>query len=128
MLLSVGRRYNPGMKSLLIIVLLFALAAAAFFTKPGKEDFQNFIVQEQTKNDTNVLTKAINEELAKNMASHFTYKNRFLWEDVQQDGNTVYTGAFSHWFNRAQINSELQKVEHKSQDTLTKASEKMQKQ
>jgi len=116
------------MKSLLIIVLLFALAAAAFFTKPGKEDFQNFIVQEQTKNDTNVLTKAINEELAKNMASHFTYKNRFLWEDVQQDGNTVYTGAFSHWFNRAQINSELQKVEHKSQDTLTKASEKMQKQ
>ena len=128
MLLSVGRRYNPGMKSLLIIVLLFALMAAAFFTKPGKEDFQTFIVNEQTKNDTNVLTKAINEEIAKNTASHFTYKNRFLWEDVQQDGTTVYTGAFSHWFNRAQINTELQKVEHKSQDTLTKASEKMQKQ
>jgi ABC-type microcin C transport system permease subunit YejE len=128
MILPPQGRYNPGMKSLLIIVLLFALAAAAFFTKPGKDDFQSFIVQEQTKNETNVLKKAIDEEMAKQTASHFTYKNRFLWEDVQQDGVTVYTGAFSHWFNRAQINNEMQKVEHKSQDALTKASEKMQKQ
>jgi hypothetical protein len=29
---------------------------------------------------------------------------------VQQDGQTIYTGAFSHWFNRAEVAKRMKAV------------------
>lgn len=119
------------MKSLIITVLLAALLAAAFFTRPNQDDFKRYIVNQQTKSDTNIVQKAIDEEIAKKTADGCTFRDRYLWVDVKQDGKTVYTGAFAHWFNRGevktQVKTDLQKLDQKSKDGLNKLQDKIQK-
>ncbi len=29
-----------------------------------------------------------------------TYTNRILWATIEKDGQVIYTGAFSKWFDR----------------------------
>jgi hypothetical protein len=95
------------MKSLLILILLVALGAAAFFTRPTKDDFERYVVAESTKGDTNVFSAGWDKMQSENFVNSLTFKNHLLWVDVQQNGQTVYTGAFSHWFNRATVQADL---------------------
>jgi hypothetical protein len=113
------------MKTAIILVLFFALLAAAFFTRPDQHDFKSFIVKQQTKSDTNDFKKAIDQQIGEKFADHCQLKDRLLWVDVQREGKTIYTGAFAHWFNRAEVKSELQKMEDKSRDNLDKLDQKV---
>jgi multidrug efflux pump subunit AcrB len=119
-----GLRIMVVMKTFIIIVLFFALLAAAFFTRPDQHDFKSFIVKQQTKNDTNDIKKAIDQTIAEKYADHVQFKDRYLWVDVQREGKTIYTGAFAHWFNRADVQNELQKIEDKSKENLDKLDQK----
>ena len=101
------------MKSILILILSLALASAAFFTRPTRADFKNYIVQQGTKGDGNVFAKGWDEYQAKNFADNCDFKDRFLWVDVQKDGQSVYTGAFSHWFDRAALKEKIENAKHK---------------
>ena len=107
------------MKKLLILVLLIGLLAAAFFTRPQdpKTNFTNYLVDKTSKGDS-VIPAAWNSMLASQFADRCIYKDRFLWVDVVYNDKTVYTGAFSHWFNRAEL-------KHEAQDDIQKAKEKI---
>ena len=86
-------------KSLLILILLLALAAGAFLTRPTPEDFNNYVHQQfqsQSKGDT--ISKVTAQLQADNYLKHTTVQNRFLWSSVQKDGKTACIGAFGHWW------------------------------
>jgi hypothetical protein len=89
------------MKSALIFVLAVALGAAAFFTRPSQGDFQRFITDQSTRGDAGVLKTGWDQLKADQFVKNCTFNDRLLWVDVQQNGKTVYSGAFSHWFSRA---------------------------
>lgn len=84
------------MKTLLILFLTAALAAAAFFTRPAKREFVMYVL------DTHVprgLGGNSAVEQADQLVKGLTFKDRFLWTEAQRDGKTLYYGAFSHWFS-----------------------------
>ncbi len=104
------------MKSLIIFVLLVALCGAAFFTRPSKADFENYVVQQSTKGDTNFFSAGWDKMQAESFVNNVQFNDRYLWVDVQQNGTTIYTGAFSHWFNRATVKADLDTVKEKAGD------------
>ena len=106
------------MKSLLIFVLVLALAAAAFFTRPTSEDFKRYvrentqIVDGKPTGGQTVLDKigdklktfsagAVNRSAADIFLEQVEYDNYYLWTNVKKDGQVIYTGAFNHWFERS---------------------------
>ena len=99
-----------SMKSAIIFVLLIALVGAAALTKPGEEDFKRFIVAKSTQNDSNILKAGWDQYQADEFVKKCTFNNRILWTSVQQDGKTIYTGVFSHWFNRAEVARHVQAI------------------
>jgi hypothetical protein len=106
------------MKSFLIFILTAALLAAAFFTRPSRDDFKRYMTDSTTRGAGNVLQKGWDEHRAAQFVDGCQIKDRFLWVDVQKDGKTVYTGAFSHWFNRDQVTGQVQDKVEKVQDTI----------
>jgi hypothetical protein len=99
-----------SMKSAIIFVLLIALLGAAALTRPGEADFKRFIADKATQADSNILKAGWDQFQADEFLKKCTFNNRFLWTSVQQDGKTIYTGAFSHWFNRAEVAKRVQAV------------------
>src|SRR5687767_1221363 len=105
------------MKSLLIVLLALALAAALFLTRPTKADFEKY-VREHTEivngKPTGGPTLAdtigdklrtfgaaeVNKSAADFYLEQCTYENRFLWTNVKKNGKLVYTGAVTQWFER----------------------------
>lgn len=105
------------MKSLLIVLLVLALAAALFLTRPTKADFEKY-VRENTEivngKPTGGPTLAdtigdklrtfgaaqVNKSAADFYLEQCTYENRFLWTNVKKNGKLVYTGAVTQWFER----------------------------
>ena len=92
-----------SMKSAIILVLVLLLLGAAALTRPGEEDFKRFIVAKSTQSDSNILKAGWDQFQADEFLKKCTFNNRILWTSVQQDGKTIYTGAFSHWFNRDEV-------------------------
>lgn len=107
------------MKTLLILILVVALSSAAFFTRPSRADFETFIVQQSTRGDTNFFSTGWDKMQAESFAKSVDFNDRFLWVDVQQNGTTIYTGAFSHWFNRAAVKADLDAAKQKASDAGT---------
>ena len=107
------------MKRLIILALAVVLAAAMFLTRPQKDDFERY-VRETTDVVDGKLTggqtlrekfgeqlktfsaDSINQTAADYYLSQCTYKNYFLWTNVERGGETVYTGAVGHWFKRGE--------------------------
>jgi hypothetical protein len=86
------------MKTLLILALLIALAAAAFFTKPTQADFKQYIQQQQ---DQGLSLKGIVGSLETNRyLNSVVFHNRILWVTVTKDGQPQYLGVFGHWFKQ----------------------------
>jgi len=102
------------MKSLLIVILAVALAAAAYFTRPSKADFQNYIVQKSTSGDTNFFSAGWDKMQAESFANSVDFSDKLLWVDIQQNGTTIYTGAFGHWFNRATVKADIDNAKAKA--------------
>jgi len=109
------------MKSAIIFVLLLALLGAAALTRPREEDFKRFVVAKATQNDSNIIKAGWDQYQADEFIKKCTFNNRFLWTSVQQDGKTIYTGAFSHWFNRAEVAKHVQAMK----DDATAVKEKV---
>lgn len=101
------------MKSLIIFVLLIALLAAAFFTRPSQGDFQRYVTQEKTAGQTNLIKEGWAQFQADQYVRGCTFNDRLLWIDVQRSGRTIYTGAFGHWFSRAQVANDVNTAKQK---------------
>ena len=100
------------MKSAIILLLLLALFGGAALSRPTQDNFKEFITTKYTQGDKGVISTGIDQFRADNFIKSCTFNNRIFWTDVQKDGKTVYTGAFSHWFSRADITKDLQKVQN----------------
>ena len=88
------------LKSIAILVLLLALLAAAFFTRPSRASFDGMIRQKMTDDPGNILEKFFLDRRIKSYLDSCKYEDRYLWVDVTRDGQTIYTGVFNHWFER----------------------------
>jgi len=91
------------MKSAIIFLLLVALLGGAALSKPNEDDFKRFIVAKTTQGDSNLIKAGWDQYQADEFVKKCTFNNRILWTSVQQDGKTIYTGVFSHWFNRDEV-------------------------
>ena len=106
------------MRNLLILVLLLALLAVTFFTRPNKADFERYIRENATVTNAQP-DKSLGQQIAeqfKTVIAHagkdatiaeflnsVQYENDYLWTNVKsKDGQPLYTGAFGHWFKRKQ--------------------------
>lgn len=101
------------MKSLIIVLLFVALLAAAFFTRPSQEDFSRYINEQKTAGQTGLLKAGLAQFEADQFVKGCTFNDRLLWVDVQRNGQTIYTGAFGHWFNRANVSADVNAVKQK---------------
>lgn len=100
------------MKSAIILLLLVVLLGGAALSRPTQDNFKQFITTKYTQGDKGVISTGVDQFRADSFVNSCTFNNRIFWTDVQKDGNTVYTGAFSHWFNRADISKYIQKAEN----------------
>jgi hypothetical protein len=100
------------MKSAIILVLLVALLGGAALSRPTQDSFKQYITAKYTQSDKGLLTTGWDQFRADNFFNSCTFNNRIFWTDVQKDGKSIYTGAFSTWFSRADIAKELQKVQN----------------
>lgn len=88
-------------KTLLILVLSVALLAAAFFTRPSQADFSEYVTKQfGAASSGNTLERIFGKSRAEAFLDDCTFQDRYLWVEVQRDGQTIYTGAFDHWFER----------------------------
>ena len=92
------------MKTLLILILAAGLVAAAFFTRPSKSDFDAYVKAQLQAGGTGSVKDAL-RGLANNISADaylraVTYHDHVLWVTVEQNGQSQYLGAFSHWFQR----------------------------
>jgi len=99
------------MKSFLITLLATALAAAAFYTRPGQRELVFHLLDTQAEQANRSWRKA-DLEKADKLAKTVTIRDRILWVEAEKDGQILYTGAFAHWF------------EHKEKDEKGEKSEK----
>jgi hypothetical protein len=107
------------MKTLVILVLVLALAALLFLTRPTKADFEKYVRENSTivngkPTGGPTIADTIGDKLrtfsaasareTKSPADLYleqcTFENRFLWTNVKREGKLVYTGAVNHWFER----------------------------
>jgi hypothetical protein len=109
------------MKKLLILVLLVALGAGAYLSKPAEpaKSFTHYLVNHEGRDaDEAAMTVATCE-----VADHL------FWVDIKQDGKSVYTSAFHHWFNRAEVKhavkQDVKAAERTAERTIEKVKEKV---
>src|SRR5262245_49104472 len=108
------------MKSLLILLLVVALAAALFLTRPTKAGFEEYIRADGVKIIEGKVTggKTIADTIGEKMKTFAgssagptkspadlyreqgTFENRFFWTNVRFNGKLAFTGAVGHWFER----------------------------
>ncbi len=110
------------MKMLLILVLLVIVAGGLAFTRPTSDDFKQYtkdhpeIVRGQTAVGDSLADKLAHQvksfaasgdiatalDPVQNFLSQCTFDNNYyLWTNVSQNGQVIYTGAVGHWFKRA---------------------------
>jgi hypothetical protein len=107
------------MKNFLIIVLALGLAAAAFLTRPDREEFDQYLAQRtkvtaenaaisifkkahhRPRADKDKATAALNDD-------DIEFKDFYLWTVVREKGGkTLYTGVFDHWVDNELIKQSL---------------------
>lgn len=92
-----------SMKSALIFLLLIVCLGGAALSKPSEDDFKRFVAAKSVQKDANFLQAGLSEAKTDLFVQNCTFVNRIFWVNVQQNGHTIYTGAFAHFFNREQI-------------------------
>jgi hypothetical protein len=107
------------MKSLIIVLLVLAVSAALFLTRPTKADFEKYIrdttqIVNGKPTGGKTITQTVGEKLRTFTADEVNrsaadlyleqceFQNRVLWTDVKKNGKLVYTGAVGHWFKRGE--------------------------
>ena len=107
------------MKSFFILVLIVGLGAALFFTRPTSDDFKQYakdhpeIVRGKTAIDDSIADRithqfktfsslgSITLDPVQDFINSCTFENKFyMWTNVSQNGQLIYTGVVGHWFKR----------------------------
>ena len=88
------------MRTILILILLLLLCTAAFITRPGKREFVLHLLDAPDGHAAPWSADAVQH--ANRVAKSVTFKNHWLWVDVEQDGKVLYTGLFAHWVPRGE--------------------------
>lgn len=102
------------MRKLLNLVLIVALGAGAFLSRPDQKQFADFLAAKSAANDTSVLKGSWDEASARDYADKCTFLNRIFWTTVKHNEDVVYVGAFSHWFNKAEIKRDIANAQDKA--------------
>ena len=89
------------MKTLLILVLVIALGAGAFMSKPTQADFQTFIRQQQGQTGGLSLKGILKDFEFDSYVKTLVFHDRVFWVTVEKDGQKLYVGAFTHWFKQS---------------------------
>lgn len=95
------------MKNFLIIVLSLGLAAAAFLTRPDREEFERYVRAQHQPQKGNALDGILKEVAVQAEIDHVEFKDFFLWSVVRKDGKTLYTGVFDHWIDNQKLKDSL---------------------
>lgn len=82
------------MKTMIITVLLLALAGALALTRPTEADFKTYMMGRIAEGDVAELRVVLG-------TTH--YRNYVLWSTIERDGKTLYVGALSRWFVRENL-------------------------
>jgi hypothetical protein len=90
------------MKTLLISILVVIVCAGAFLSRPNQQQFKAYVTNRLAKGSDNPLSQFFAGAKADQYIRSAEFKDRLLWVDVQKDGKTVFTGAFSTWFEHSQ--------------------------
>ncbi|HEX5243854.1 MAG TPA: hypothetical protein VFW23_11380 [Tepidisphaeraceae bacterium] len=105
------------MKNLIILVLLVGLVAALFMTRPQQADFEKFAhsrnLTDPQPTASQTLVQSIEQKAQAYVGTNIsftsptdsllkkcTYQNDGLFTNVQENGQTIYTGIAGHWFQR----------------------------
>ena len=88
------------MKTFIILVLILLLAAAAFFTRPSESSFRDMVKLQAEQKSGNFVEDLFSGMSSESYLDDCTYKDKFLWTEIEKDGKTIYLGAFSHWFEK----------------------------
>lgn len=125
------------MKNLIIVGLLVVLGLGAYLSRPTppKEQFTTYLIDKAKAGDKDIFHAAWDETQARFYADSCQYLDRIFWVTVKnQDGQTVYVGAFNHWFNKAelkqQLKSDLRGAQQKADaevNSLDKAKDQLQR-
>jgi hypothetical protein len=103
------------MKTLLILILTVALAAGAYLSKPSESDFRELVKEKYSQTNKpkeksglmdklqEVVKGSLQEYRTETFMKHVTFKDRILWVDVVKDDQVIYSGAFTKWFERGEV-------------------------
>ena len=106
-----------AMKSFLITLLATALAAAAFYTRPGQRELVFHLIDTEAAKADRSWRKS-DAEKADKLAKNITIRDRLLWVEAERDGQVVYTGAFAHWFENTPRDAKGDKSEKSERATV----------
>jgi hypothetical protein len=102
------------MKTLLILILMISLSAAAYYTRPSEADFQEYAKAQISDKPRGFWDKVFHKKPESQVfLEQCEFKDRYLWVVVEKDGQAIFTGAFDHWFAHG---SPLPKVEWDDED------------
>jgi hypothetical protein len=106
-----------AMKSFIIMCLAAALAAAAFYTRPGHRELVFHLIDTQAQQSNRSWRKS-DAEKADKLAKSITIHDRLLWVEAEKDGQILFTGAFAHWFENNQKDQKGEKSEKSERATV----------
>ena len=90
------------MKNALIGMLSLALALAAFLTRPTEDDFKAFVRENVERQKRGSLGEpGRRARPAAPTLANATFKDCWLWVEVNVDGTTLYAGLFNHWWDKS---------------------------
>ena len=95
------------MKNFLIIVLSLGLAAAAFMTRPDREEFERYVRERNNASKSNALSAILSEKAVNDALDKVEFKDFYLWTVVKKDGKTLYTGVFDRWIENEKIKESI---------------------
>lgn len=105
------------MKNLIIVVLVVGLIAALFMTRPQQTDFEKFAHDHNLTDPQPAASQTLVQSLEQKAQAYVgtnislasptdgflkkcTYQNDVVLTNVQENGQTIYTGIAGHWFQR----------------------------
>ena len=92
------------MKNFLIIVLALGLTAAAFLTRPDREEFDRYLAKRDIPiKSASAFDRLFDKKSQQASKDDVEFKDFYLWSIVQKDGKTLYTGVFDTWVDNQQI-------------------------
>ena len=95
------------MKNFLILVLALGFAAAAFLTRPDREEFERYVRARHRPAPGNPVDGIVKEVAVRSTVDGVEFKDYYLWTVVRKDGKTLYTGLFDNWIDNEKVKEHL---------------------